>query len=161
MAKLTPELKLKYRDYIKETEKAAENLDFLLDNLGYKVDLNYSVESLEEVEGIFWNMLNKGIPSDFSDDEHFAQLIGQYFGHCLIVKTGAKWVQCKDANPMLGQSCIDGFGNKSWDKMFPVEIALNIRNLPKTKPDYPGVKDKRVFAAAFDRALKIYYERDK
>lgn len=155
MGKLSPELKLKYRDYVRDADESPSNLGFLLTNLGYEIQLDYSRESLVRLEQIYWELHEKGMPADLSDIEHFAQMLGQYLGVTIIQKTGAKWFQCTDENAMYGQPCLDGFGNKKWDKIYPVALANNLPTLKRQNPNFPGVRDRTVLASQFDKALKI------
>lgn len=156
MQKLSPADRAKFVQYLRDVEKSSENLAFLLDNLGEKVELDCSVESLAKAEAVYWRHANKGILMELSDINHFAQLLGQYLGLCIIRHTGAKWVQCEEQNPMFGQPCIGGFGDEEWERVYPVHTALHLRNLPQEKPNFPGVRDQRVFATKLEKALAIY-----
>ncbi len=146
MAKLTVDQKMKFQTYVRDAEQSAESLSFLLDNLGEKIDLDYSIESLARAEAVFWRFAEKGLPPDLTDLDHFAHLLGQYMGQSLVHQCGAKWIQSQDQNAMFGQPSIDGFGGKPWDRVYPVDLALHIRELPKTKPSFPGLQERRVFA---------------
>jgi hypothetical protein len=57
---------------------------------------------------------------------------------------------------MFGQPCVDGFGNKPWERVYPVSMALHLRGLPEVKPDFPGVREKRVAATHLEKALSIH-----
>jgi len=155
MAAVTPELKQMYRDYVSDAPGAAGNLSFLLENLGYSVSLDGSRESFVELEKIYWELNEKGIPADLSDLDHFAQLMGQYLGATIVEQMGAKWVQCTDQNPTNGQPCVDGFGNKKWDRIFPASLANNLPDLKSQSPSFPGVRDRTVFASQLDKATKL------
>jgi hypothetical protein len=152
-------LKIRFRDYVAEAANSTRDLEFLLDNLGLSVPLDCSVASLEKVEAIFWRFVEEGVPEEISDLDHFAHLIGQYLGECIIRKTGASWVECSEKNAQFSQPCVEGFGKHSWDRVFPVDLALHIQDLPKKKPDFPGVRKRRVFASALERALSAHSQR--
>jgi hypothetical protein len=159
MAKLTAEDKAKFRAYVADAARSADNLVFLLDNLGTRVPMDYSVESLAAAEGVFWRCVREGVPKeleDLIDLEHFAQLLGQYLGQCVIRTAGGAWVQSEDQNPMFGQPCVDGFGNKPWERVYPVSMALHLRRLPEVKPDFPGVREQRVAATHLEKALSAH-----
>jgi hypothetical protein len=156
MAKLNAEQKMKFQAYVDDAKQSAEVLGFLLDNLGERIDLNYSVESLVRAEAVFWRCVETGLPPELSDLDHFAHLLGQYMGQSLVRLCGAKWVQSQDQNPMFAQPSIDGFGGMPWDRVYPVEISLHIRELPQTKPSFPGLQDRRVFARRMEDALRVY-----
>ena len=155
MARVSPELKMMYQHYVSEAPKAGEHLEFLLDYLGHSVALDGSRESLVEVERIYWLTKPLEIPEGLSDLENFALLIGQYLGEMIIRRTGAKWVQCTDSNPMRGHPCLDGFGNKIWDRIYPLSLSNNLQMLKSEKPSFPGVRTQTVFACQFDRAVKV------
>lgn len=159
MPKLSPADKAKFDQYVRDVEQIRENLAFLLDNLGEKVDLDGSVDSLAKAEAVYWRHADKGIPTELSDINHFAQLLGQYLGWCIIHHTGAKWVQCEEQNPMFGQPCIDGFGGEEWDRVYPVHTALHLHNLPQEKPNFPGVRDHRVLATKLEKALAVHAKK--
>jgi len=156
MAKISAADKTRFRTYVEDAERCVESLAFLLENLGEKIDLDYTVLSLERGEAAFWRRVNEGMPDDLSDLNHFAQLLGQYLGQCIIHHTGAKWIQSDEQNPMFAQPCIDGFGGKAWDRIYPVHTALHLRSLPQDKPNFPGVHQRRVFAAKMEKALAIH-----
>jgi hypothetical protein len=155
MKELPPKLKQFFRDYVSDAPEASTNLAFLLDNLGYSILLDGSRESLVELEKIYWELRDTGIPGDLTDSDHFAKLMGQYLGTTIIQRTGAKWIQCIDQNPTHGQPCLDGFGNKSWDRIFPVALANNLPDLRSQSANFPGVRDCTVFACQLDKALKL------
>lgn len=156
MPKLNPLQKANFVTYIKEARKSPENLSFLLDNLGVQVSVDYSIDSLVRAEAVFWRCVESGMPPDLSDLDHFAHLLGQYLGECIIHHTGATWTACEDRNPLFGQPCVDGFGDERWDRIYPVDTTLNLQSLPRTKPFFPGVRDRRVLAAKLEKALAIY-----
>jgi hypothetical protein len=156
---LSPTDKAKFITYVRDAEQSPENLAFLLDNLGEKIELDYSVDSLAKAEAIYWRHVPKGIPEDLSDVEHFSQLLGQYLGQCIIQHTGGKWVQCDDQNPLFSQPCVDGFGGQDWDRVYPVDTARNLWSLPREKPNFPGVREHRVFAAKLEKALAIHAKK--
>ena len=159
MAKLTAEDKAKFRAYVADAAQSADNLGFLLDNLGTNVSMDYSIESLAAAESTFWRCVGEGVPEhlrDVTDLEHFAQLLGQYLGQCIIRHTGGTWVQSQEQNHTFGQPFVDGFGNKPWERVYPVDMALHLRRLPQLKPDFPGVRERRVAATQFEKALSIH-----
>jgi hypothetical protein len=154
--KITPELKLRFREYVEDVPQARQTLGFLLDNLGEKLELDYSRESFELLEQIFWRVRGKGIPPELSDEEQMVWLMVQYLAAAIIEKTGAKWVQSTDPNPMFGQPSLDGFGNAKWDRIYPVALASNFVSLAKTNPSFPGVTDKTVLARLLDKAVRLH-----
>ncbi len=156
MPKPSPADRAKFDQYVRDAEQSPENLAFLLDNLGERVDLDYSAASLVKAEAVYWRHVEKGEPTDLSDMNHFAQLLGQYLGRCIIHHTSAKWVQCEEQNPMFGQPAIDGFGGEEWDRIYPVHTALHLRDLPQEKPNFPGVRGQCVFATKLEKALAIH-----
>ncbi|WP_395751008.1 hypothetical protein [Prosthecobacter sp.] len=155
MAKVSPKMKCWFQNYVKDVSASAANLTFLLDNLGYAVSIDGSRESLVALEKIYWELNQKGIPPGLSDLEQLAQLIGQYLGKVIIEHTGAKWVQCTDANPTLGQPCLDEFGNEPWDRIFPVALANNLPVLKLRNPHFLGARNQTVFASQLDKALNL------
>jgi hypothetical protein len=157
--KLSAELNLFFRDYVSVAPEAAGHLAFLMDNLGYSVLLDGSRESFVELERIYWDLREKGIPGELTDSEYFARLMGQYLGTTIIQRTGVKWLQCTDRNPTFGQPCLDGFGNKSWDRVFPVALASSLPGLKSQSANFPGARDRTVFACQLDKALKLSGER--
>ena len=159
MAKVTALDKAKFQAYVTDAAQSADNLGFLLENLGTPVALDYSVESLVRAESVFWRCVREGIPDDLTDLDHFAQLMGQYLGECIVHHTGGVWVQSQEHNPMFGQPCVDRFGNQPWERTYPVHVALHIRQLPREKPAFPGVRDGRVFATHLEKALFIHHRR--
>src|SRR5215218_6419109 len=129
MAKLTAEDKGRFRAYVTDAAQSADHLGFLLENLGSTILMDYSIESLAAAEGVFWRCVRDGVPDHLrgaTDLEHFAQLLGQYLGQCVIHQVGGAWVQSEDHNPMFGQPCVDGFGNKPWERVYPVSMALHL-----------------------------------
>ena len=154
--KITPELKLRFREYVEDVPQARQTLGFLLDNLGEKLELNYSRESLEVLERTFWRVRENGIPAELSDEEQLVRLMVQYLAAVIVEKTGAKWVQSTAPNPMFGQPSLDGFGNAKWDRIYPVALASNFVGLAKTNPSFPGVSDKTVLARLLDKAVRLH-----
>lgn len=159
MAKISAKDKARFAAYVEDAKKSTENLAFLLDNLGERIALDYSVKSLAAAEAVFWQCVESGIPDDLTDLEHFAQLLGQYLGECIIHHTGAKWVQAGEQNPMFAEPCIDDFGGGAWDRVYPVHSAINLHRLPREKPSFPGVREKRVLATKLEMALAIHSRR--
>lgn len=153
--KITPELKLRFRQYVEDVTQARQTLGFLLDNLGEKLELDYSRESLELLERFFWRM-KENIPPELSDREQMVGLMVQYLAAAIVEKTSAKWVQSSDPNPMFGQPCLDGFGNAKWDRIYPVALAANFVGLAKTNPSFPGATDKTVLAQLLDKAVRLH-----
>lgn len=148
-------LEHKYKSFIAELAQTEEQLEFLLDNLGYSVVLDHSRESLVVVEKIYWEVYHN-IPQDLLEREQLAQLIGQYLGILIVEHTNAKWVQCKDNNHLYGQPCLDGFGNKKWDRIYPMRLAVHLHDLKKQSRAFLGVKDNTVFVSHFDKAVAIF-----
>lgn len=148
-------LKQQYTEYVRDSAQAAELLAFLLENLGYSIKLDYSRSSLVELEQIYWGLPERSLPSDLSDVAQLETLVSQYLGATIILKTGARWTQSFDANPMLGQPCLDGFGNQKWERIYPVALVKGLRNLHKQSRIFPGLKEKQVLAKQFDNAVEI------
>ena len=161
MPRLQPKDRAKFVAYVRDAEHCTENLAFLLDNLGDNCVLDGSVASLESAEALFWKHADGGIPRELSSAEQFAGLLGQYLGRCVIEQTSGAWVQSADNNPMFGQPCLDGFGGEKWDRIYPVEVARRLRNLPRTKPDFPGVRERRVFATLLEKAIRLHQRANK
>ncbi len=152
---ITPEQKVQFRNYVNDVPFAREHLDFVLDGLGIKCDFDYSRQSLLELERVFWEVIIK-CPSETTDVNHFVRLMTQYMADCIIRTTGAVWIQSTDRNPMLGQPCLDGFGNQPWDRIYPVALAMAFVELRQSNPHFPGVSDRTVLAAVFDKATRIF-----
>ena len=159
MSTISNDLKVRFREYVQEVGRARQNLAFLLDNLVRGIELDFNADSLSKVERVYWDAIEEGLPSDLTDAEHFAHLIGQVLAQVMVESIGARIVQSTDKNPMFGQPCLDGFGNEKWERVYPVQMALQLPSLPQSQPSYPGVREKRVFAAAFEKAQKIYSKR--
>jgi hypothetical protein len=155
MPKLSAADRAQFAAYVRSAEQSAGDLAFLLDNLGERVELDYSVDSLANAEAVYWRNLSQGIPADLCNLDDFAQLLGRYLGQCLIRQTGAKWVQCEDQNPLFAQPCVDGFGGQEWDRIYPIHAAQHLGTLPEEKPNFPGVREHRVFATKLEKALAI------
>ena len=154
--KISPDLQLRFRDYVRDVADVRQNLEFLLENLKERVDLDGSRESLEALEAAFWRVKEVGIPSELSDESQMVWLMTQYLADAIIRKTGAKWVQATDSNPMFGQPALDQFGNEKWDRIYPVALANSFANLHRSNPMFPGVRDRKVLARMFDKALRIH-----
>ncbi len=155
MSVLTKEQIEKFEAYVSDSESASDNLAFVFNHVGTKLDLDFSRDSLVDLEKCFWE-LRENIPTSVSDTDHVCLLMGQYLGQCVIRATGAQWKQCSDNNGLKGQPCLDGFGNKKWDRLYPVSLSLNFEELPRQKPNFPGVREKTVLASQFDKALKLH-----
>lgn len=155
MQRLTEELKKRFDDYVEEVGKVAEHLSFVLDNVNESFELDFSVQSLVALEQLFWKFQRNGVPGDFIAVDHLAHLLGQYLGACVVHSTGAKWVQCTDHNGLFGQPCLDGFGNKPWERVYPVNLSVNLHEIEHTQPDFPGVSEHQVLATALANAIKV------
>jgi hypothetical protein len=161
MNQSTSELELKYVEYVEAAANAAEDLRFLLSHNELRVSIDFSETSLETLERIYWdfnNGKNKWLES-FGTIDDFANLIARYMGECICHHTSANWTQTKEKNPMFGQPCLDGFGNAAWERIYPVDLANNLRKLPETKPFFPGVRSKTVLAEQLRQAIKIQSRR--
>lgn len=159
MPKLTPVDKMRFKEYVADAAKSDENLAFLLDNLGSPIVMDWSVESLAKAEAVFWRCVSDGMPAELEGVthlDHFAHLLGQYLGQCVVRHAGGSWIQSQERNRMFGQPCVDGFGNKPWERVYPVEAAIHLRDLPRHKPEFPGVRERRVMAADLERALAVH-----
>jgi hypothetical protein len=154
--KITPELQMRFREYVQDVPKARENLEFIWESLGTRLALDRSRESLEVLEAEFWRAKGKGIPAELTDESQIVRLMGQYLADCIVQKTGAKWVQSTDPNPMFGQPALDGFGNQKWDRIYPVALANNFVTLQKTNPSFPGIAEQNVLMQVFDKAVRLH-----
>ena len=160
MPKLSPQDKQYFNEYLKAVETCVESIYFLLDNMGENIELDYSVNSLEVLEKLYWDKKDD-FPIDITSSEHFASLIGQYFGECVVHHTDAKWIQCKSNNHLFSQPCIDGYGENKWEVFYPTATANALPGLPLTNPKSLCVKQQRVFASKLEDAIKIYKRKIK
>ncbi len=132
MYKLTPDLKTRYQGYVNAAKGARDDLAFLLDNLGVSVDLDGSERCFVDLEELYWRIESGEI--EFSEVlmslDDFIALTCRYLGQCVIDQTGARWMQSREKNRRFAQPCIDGFGNKEWDRFYPIELAKNFHDLP-------------------------------
>jgi hypothetical protein len=156
MSKFTPADKARFHAFVVDAARSAENIEFVLGDLGAWVKMDYSIESLVRAEAVYWDLVEGVINTTLTDEDHFAQLLGQYMGSCVTHHTGARWIQSEEKNPMFGQPCVDGFGNKPWERIYPVHTSLHLRELPTKKPDFPGARERRVFAAHLEKALSVF-----
>jgi hypothetical protein len=157
MYKITPILKKRFKGYVESASKAKEDLEFLVENLGIKIDIDFSEKSLIDLEKIYWGYVNsQNFPEEYGKIEDFAELICRYLGQTIIFQTKANWVQTKEKNRRFGQPCIDGFGNEKWERIYPVSLANHFSELPKSNPTMPGVKEKKVMAELLKKAIRIY-----
>lgn len=147
---------MRFRDYVQDVPRARENLEFILDSLGTKLALDWSRGSLVALEAGFWRAKEKGIPIELSDESQFVRLMCQYLADCIVRKTHAQWVQSEDLNPMFAQPALDGFGNRKWDRIYPVALANNFVCLQKTNPSFPGVAEQKVLACIYDKAVRLH-----
>ena len=88
--KISPELKMRFRNYVEDISEARANLAFLLDNLCVQIEPDFSRRSLEALESGFWRLRDK-IPANITNESQFVQLMAQYLADCIIRRTGAKW----------------------------------------------------------------------
>ena len=153
--KITPELKMRFQEYVQAVPQAREHLEFILDNLGMRLPLDWSRESLEALEAAFWRARQVGLPVALTDESQFVSLMGQYLADCIVRRTNAKWVQSADQNPMFGQPALDKFGNQKWDRIYPVAVANNFVTLRETNPNFLGVNEQRVLVHLFDKAVRL------
>jgi len=158
MYKLSEDLKTRFRGYVDAARGAATDLRFLFDNLGVRLDLDCSEECFEALEDIYWKAESGAIelPEDLMSLDDLIALICRYLGQCIVDRTGGKWVQSTEKNRRFGHPCVDGFGNKKWERIYPVELAQNFRGLVGTNPSFPGVRERRVLARQFQKAMGTY-----
>lgn len=156
MAKLSPRDKARFAEYLQEVKCSRGNLEFLLETLGHKVALDFSVESLEACEAVFWQFQVAGVDSGVTDTSHFAQLLCQYLAECVVQHVGATWIQSEGQNPMFAQPCLELSIDQPWERIYPVHIALHLTSLRTEKPNFPGVRESRVLAAKLERALAVH-----
>lgn len=146
----------KLQAYIKAASESCDDLKFLVDNLDLKIDVDYSKNSLEELEKLFWNYKEKqNFPVEFGNLEDFAYLICRYMGECIIKHTLAIWSESKENNFTKGQPCIKGYSKNPWDMIFPEQTANLF--LANELPSFfvPGLKEKRLLAKRFEDAIKF------
>ena len=156
MATLTPELKARFREYVEAAHRARADLEYLLEQLGEDVAADMSVESLEQLEALYWKYSSEGgYPEGFGALQDYLELICRYLGQCIVERCSGKWVQTTERNRRFGQPCIDGFGNKKWDKVYPVSLAESLPTLASTNPSFPGAREGRVLARQLEKAIKI------
>lgn len=79
----------------------------------------------------------------------------RYLGQCITKRCSREWVQTTEKNRRFGQLCIDGFGNKKWDKVYPASLAASLPTLASTNPSFPGVRERCVLACQLEKAIKI------
>lgn len=115
-----------YREYLIEVSDARDNVSFLLDNLGVDCALAFDVESLEKAEAAYWNFLAEGESPELTDEDHFAQLLGQFLAQTVEETLGVSLSQCPDS----GQPVICGFGEFEGREIYPVRIAAMLKSLP-------------------------------
>jgi hypothetical protein len=150
-------MKSKYCHYVEAAQSAKDDLLFLLDYFGVAINLDYSENSLVELEELYWTFFSKkNYPPEFGSIDDFAELICRYMGQCITENTTAKWSIYKEKNRYFGFPCIDGFGNQPWDIIHPVVIANNFSKIPSESRRIPGAKTKRVLAEAYRKAIRVY-----
>lgn len=155
MKRTTTHFQLLLKEYAEQVAKAAENLAFVFENLGEEIVLDCSMGSLEKAEGVYWDLRERGEWPAIIDEKHYAHLLGQYLTQCILCSTQSKLIVCDERNMMYGQPCIQlGTGNK-WDRVYPVQFAVGLPDLPRTNPTFLGLQKRRVAAAQFERALRI------
>jgi hypothetical protein len=96
------------------------------------------------------------MPEGFGELEDFANLLARYFGESAIRPANARWALPPPSNPLYPQPVITGFGTKAWDLVYPVSAALHLQELPRTKPSFPGVRERRVFAAKLEDVIRTH-----
>ena len=143
MAVLTPELKARFREYLEAAQGAPADLEFLLEQLGEDVAVDMSVKSLEQLEALYWMYAGDGgYPEGLGSLQDYLELTCRYLGQCIVERCSGKWVQTTEKNRRFGQPCIDGFGNKKWDKVYPVSLAEWLPTLASTNPSFPGARER-------------------
>src|SRR6188768_4097259 len=101
--KLTPRQKMEFHEYLRFMRGVRDDLEFLLDNLGFRFPLDFSRESLVRLEESFWKAREAGIPKDLTSEAQLEHLMGQYLAETIIRHTGAKIRQSTQRNETFAQ----------------------------------------------------------
>jgi hypothetical protein len=153
---ITAELKRLFREYVEAAQEASSDLEFLLEQLAESVPTDATVASLETLEGLYWKYREEGgYPEDLGTPQDYLELVCRYLGQCIVERCSGRWAQTTEKNRRFGQPCVGGFGNKKWDKVYPVSLAKTLPTLAETNPSFPGVRDRRVLACQLEKALEI------
>ena len=149
-----------FEEYVAAAADAPADIRFVLDHLDVRIPVDCSEESLERLERLYWDVREGAVqlPEGLTSVEELPELLARYLGHCIVTRAGGRWIESKERNRRGGQPCIDGFGNKPWDRVYPVELAKNFSRLRETNPTFPGVRDRRVLATQLRKALRIAEE---
>jgi hypothetical protein len=156
-----PKLRQQFLEYVKDAPQAQEHLEFILENMRSPIVLDGSKDSLVALERFAWELKEKEVPQEYSDivdPDHFAKLLGQYFGTIIIDQLGARWIQNTDRNPQFGFPCLDGFGNAKWERIYPLDTSLHL--FANSKSMYSWVRERRVFAYQFEQAHKVWQKAE-
>lgn len=158
MVELSDELRDRFQRYVEAAHGAEADVAFLLENLSIGLPLDCSVQCFSALEDIYWKLASGSIhlPAALGSLDDVIGLFCRYLGECIVSRTGGKWVQTTEANRRFAQPCVDGFGNKPWDRFYPVELATNFRDLLHTNPSFPGARDRKVLTRQFEKALSIH-----
>lgn len=158
MVELSDDLRDQFQRYVEAAHGAEADVAFLLENLGISQPLDCSAQSFTALEDVYWKLATGSIrlPAALGSLDDVIGLFCRYLGECIVRCAGGKWVQTTEPNRRFGQPCVDGFGNKSWDRFYPVELATNFRDLLHTNPSFPGARDRKVLARQFEKVFSIH-----
>ena len=77
----------RFKKYVLAANQSGQDLEFLLENLGHPTIVDFSTESLAKTESVFWRCVSEGLPQALGSLDDFAELLGRYFGECVIRHT--------------------------------------------------------------------------
>ena len=145
---------------MKAATQAADDLRFLLDHFDVQIDIDFSEESLEKLETLYWDFRDGNVEwlDGFGTTDDFAHLACRYMGQCVCHHTSANWVQTKEKNKRFGQPCLDGFGNAGWDRIYPVDLGLHFATLAVTSPRFLGARTRTVLVEQLRKAILLACE---
>ncbi|MGV8039095.1 MAG: hypothetical protein AB2L07_03145 [Thermoanaerobaculaceae bacterium] len=117
--------------YIALTEDTIESLAFLLDNIGDRVVLDLSPESVESLELILHRIHAMPDPNTQFPDllEIFAQLLAQYCALANLRLTNARWgVDDTPRSAMYGQPFVEVVPTEPWRRFYPIHWQNALRD---------------------------------
>jgi len=160
---ITDKLRQQFQEYTKIAAQAADDLRFLLDHFDVQIDVDFSEESLEKLEMLYWDFRDGKVEwlDGFGTIADFGYLACRYMGQCVCHHTSARWVQTKEKNTRFGQPCLDGFGNAEWDRIYPVNVGVHFAAPEKTSPFFRGARTRTVLAEQLRKAKKIQAKRQQ
>src|SRR3954454_12655788 len=93
---LTPAMKSRFKDYLAAAAQSGRDLQLVLENLGVQWHADYSLESLELAEVVFWKMVSGELKDPVVSTAHFADLIARYLGEIVARAGRGKWAQSEE-----------------------------------------------------------------